>query len=453
MSNIQGDQKKKYNLFTTVTIVISTMIGTGVFTSLGFQVIDIQSVPPILVLWILGGVIAICGSFVYGELASTFPKSGGEYNFLSQLYSPILGFLSGYTSGTVGFAAPVALAAMGLGSYMINVIPLDVNITPESKENVRLIIAVSAVILMTTVHLLNVKLSGNFQRYITSLVVILITGLVIAAFTMGTPVEMSFEGFSADLSHLTSTAFAVSLIYVSYSYSGWNGAAYIIEDIKNPQRNVPLGLFFGTAIVMVLYILVNFAFLYTVPINELAGQIDIGFLAAKNIFGTSGGVIISVLISICLLSAISGMTLIGPRVTQAIINTITPNVYKHTKALQKEVPVIPILFQSAVAIFLIVTYTFEQVLVYIGFTLSLFTALTVAGIFIVRTKYKHLPKKYYTPLYPVAPILFIIFEIWMLSHLLIERPAESLSGLATVLSGIPVFYYLKSLDKKYSLKD
>lgn len=437
---------KKHSLVTAITVTISTMIGTGVFTSLGFQVFDIKSVPPLLALWIIGGIIATAGALTYGELTSAFPRSGGEYNFLSRLYHPIVGFLSGYVSATVAFAAPIALAGMALGTYFGGIIS-DKN-APDF-ESVKLMIALGAVLLMTVIHIIKVSISGNFQKYITSLVVLLIVALIMTAFIFGNPTQLPFLGFDYDLKSLLSAPFAVSLIYVSYSYSGWNGAAYITEEVENPTRNVPLALFIGTMIVMGLYVLLNFSFLYMVPVDQLQGQIDVGLLAAKHIFGDYGAVIVGLLISVCLLSAVSGMTFIGPRVTQTMMKDVIPNIYNRFKFLSKEVPVVPIIFQSLVAVFMIVTYTFEQVLVYIGFTLSLSTTATVFGIFILRTKLKHIPRTYKTFGYPFTPILFILFEIWMLTHILMDKPEESLAGLATVLSGIAVYYIAKHFNTKF----
>ncbi len=438
--------QKKHSLVTAITVTISTMIGTGVFTSLGFQLFDIKSVPPILALWIIGGIIATAGALTYGELTSAFPRSGGEYNFLSKLYHPIVGFLSGYVSATVAFAAPIALAGMALGTYFGGVVA---DKTSPDFESTKLMIALGAVVLMTIIHIIKVSLSGSFQKFITSLVVVLILGLISSAFIFGTPVDLPFLGFDYDFNALLSAPFAVSLIYVSYSYSGWNGAAYITEEVENPTRNVPLALFIGTMVVMVLYVLLNFAFLYLVPVEQLQGQIDVGLLAAKNVFGESGALIVGLLISVCLLSAVSGMTFIGPRVTQAMMKDVIPNIYNKFKFLSQEVPVVPIIFQSLVAVFMIVTYTFEQVLVYIGFTLSLSTTATVFGIFILRTKLKHIPRTYKTFGYPFTPIIFILFEIWMLTHILMDRPMESLAGLATVLSGIVVYYIAKHFNNKF----
>lgn len=441
-----ANEQKKHSLITATTVTISTMIGTGVFTSLGFQVFDIQSVPPILALWIIGGIIATAGALTYGELTSAFPRSGGEYNFLSKLYHPIVGFLSGYVSATVAFAAPIALAGMALGTYFGGVVADKAD---PNFETVKMMIALGAVFVMTGIHIIKVSVSGSFQKYITSLVVMLIVALIGSAFLFGEATTLPFLGFEYDFNALLSTPFAVSLIYVSYSYSGWNGAAYITEEVENPTRNVPLALFLGTMIVMVLYVLLNFAFLYIVPVEQLKGQIDVGLLAAKGIFGESGAIVVGLLISVCLLSAISGMTFIGPRVTQTMMKDVIPNIYRKYNFLNRELPVVPILFQSAVAVFMIVTYTFEQVLVYIGFTLSLSTTATVFGIFILRTKLKHIPRSYKTFGYPITPIIFILFEIWMLTHILMDRPAESIAGLATVLSGIAVYYVAGYFNKKF----
>src|ERR1700731_3625376 len=216
-------------------IVVADLVGVGVFTSLGFQVKDIPSGFSILLLWAVGGLVALCGVFSYSELGAMFPRSSGEYNFLSRAFHPAFGFLAGWVSATVGFAAPVALAAMAFGEYGKSVFP---GAPP-------LVLAIGAVWLVSLVQLTGVKHSSTFQLISTILKVVLITGFLIAGFVVGTPQPVSFAPSAPDFGYVTSAPFAIGLVFVMYSFSGWNAATYIIGEMRPPQQNLPRALLAG----------------------------------------------------------------------------------------------------------------------------------------------------------------------------------------------------------------
>lgn len=253
------------------------MIGTGVYTSLGLQVAGVHSVVALVFIWITGGLVALCGALTYGELAVRYPKSGGEYIFLSKIYHPSLGFMSGFISMTIGFAAPMAISAIALGTYAGNLIPVS-----------PVIIAVVAIVCLTVLNTTSFKTGTNFNFITAAINVSLILTLCILGFVKGPHPDFEISFNQSDLKEIINPAFAVSLVYVSFAYSGWNSAAYITHQVKDPVKNLPFILISGTLIVLFLYTLLNFIFLYTVPMQELEGQIDIAFLAAKNIFGQSG---------------------------------------------------------------------------------------------------------------------------------------------------------------------
>ncbi|NET60209.1 MAG: amino acid permease, partial [Symploca sp. SIO2E6] len=304
----QNQNPRLITLFTAICIVVANMIGTGVFTSLGFQVIDIKSGFALLFLWIVGGIFALCGALAYGELGAVMPRSGGEYHYLSKIYHPIVGFLSGWVSVTVGFAAPIAAAAMALGKYFISVFP----IIPDKA------IALLVVIAVSLIHLNNVKTGSYFQQIFTVLKVLLIVVLILCGLFLVQPQALNFLPTPGDLPVIASAPFAISLVYVTYSYSGWNASIYIANEIEEPEKNLPRSLLVGTLVVMVLYLLLNFIFLYSTPIDKLAGQLEVGYIAAESIFGSSGAKIMGMLISFGLISSISSMVWAGPRVTQVI---------------------------------------------------------------------------------------------------------------------------------------
>ncbi|ACK68646.1 amino acid permease-associated region [Gloeothece citriformis PCC 7424] len=430
-----ANSSRLITLFTATCIVIANMIGTGVFTSLGFQVVDIQSGFALLFLWFIGGIFALCGALCYGELSATMPRSGGEYHFLSRIYHPVIGFLSGWVSVTVGFAAPIALAGMALGKYLSSVLP-GINAT---------FVAVAVVIGVSIIHSINVKVGSSFQQIFTLLKIGLIVVLIVFGLGLATPQAISFTPSAEDFPVIFSSPFAISLFYVTYSYSGWNAAVYLASEVKHPEKNLPRSLFWGTLLVMGLYLLLNFIFLYSTPIDKLAGQLEIGYIVANQIFGQSGGKLMALLISLGLISSISSMVWAGPRVTQAIGEDI-PVFKLLAKKNRHGVPAYAIWFQLAIILILLISSSFEKVVTYLEFTLILSSFITVLGVFVSRFRFPELSRPYKTWGYPITPLIFLGISAWMLYFCFQDKPVESLAGLGTIFLGLPV-YYLTSQQK------
>lgn len=422
----------KLGFTTAVSLVIANMVGTGVFTSLGFQVIDIKSPFAIICLWLVGGIIALCGALTYGEIGVALPRSGGEYNYLSKLYHPLVGFLSGWVSITVGFAAPVALAAVALGSYVSKIFPqVSVNL-----------LAITVVGIITMIHTTNLKTGSGFQRIFTLLKVIVIVFFIIMGFTY-TPEHVTIIGAQAgSWKEIFSPAFAVSLVYVSYAYSGWNASSYIAEEIDKPEKNLPRSLFIGTLVVTILYVLLNFIFMYTVPTDKLAGYVEVGYLSAINIFGAKIGNLMGLVIALLLVSSISAMIMAGPRISKAIGEDLG-KLNLLAKTNKNGIPYVAIILQSIITVVLILTAQFESVLTFIGFSLSLFTFLTVCGIFIIRSRGMHKTLAYKTFGYPVIPIIYLALNAWMLYFTITNKPLESLYGLINVAIGAIVWLLVR----------
>ena len=311
----------KVSAITALTLAVADMIGTGVFTSLGFQVRDIPSGFSLLMLWVVGGVVAMCGALSYSELAAAFPRSGGEYNFLSRTFHPAIGFLAGWISATVGFAAPVALAAMAFGQYFAGVVPG----APAA------LLGLGVTILVTLVHLSGNQRGAVFQNVTTIMKLVLIAVLIVAGLVWGQPQNISFLPSAADAGYITGAPFAIGLVFVLYAYSGWNAATYIAGEIDEPHRNLPRSIIAALLIVTGLYVLLNAVFLYTTPIDELRGQLDVGLIAGRHIFGDAGGRLVAALICIGLVSSISAMMWIGPRVTMV---------------MGEDIPLLEVLFQK-----------------------------------------------------------------------------------------------------------
>ncbi len=424
------------SLATATSITIANMIGTGVFTSLGFQVVDIRSGFSLLLLWVVGGVLALCGALCYAELGAALPRSGGELNFLSRIYHPGVGFLFGWVSVTVGFGPPIALAAMAFGRYFARVVP---GASP-------LVVSCVVVALVTAVHLRDLRLGAVFQNTFTLFKVLLILVFIGAALAAGEHQPISFAPTAADLGTAVSAPFAISLMFVMFAYTGWNASVYVIDEVRDPTRTVPRSLVLGTAVVLVLYVGLNWAFLASAPIDELRGQIEVGHVAATHVFGAAGGRLLSALLCVALVSTISAMTWAGPRVTQVMGQDFT-----FFRALARTnahgIPQLAILVQTAIVFAMLLTGSFERILVYTQFTLALSSLLTVVGVFVLRARAPKLPRPYRTWGYPVTPLLFALISLFALGYSLTTRPVESLAGLATVLVGLPLYLLSPRTEK------
>ena len=421
--------RRTIGFFTASSIVIANIIGTGIFTSLGFQLADIQSGFPLLMLWIIGGITALCGALCYGELSAALPRSGGEYHFLSQIYHPSLGFMAGFVSATVGFAAPIALAAMAFGKYFVGVFGVGSPV----------LLSFVVVWVVTLFHLRNLQIGSAFQNLWTIVKLLLVGALIAAGFLIEPKQEITFLPQSGDTAWIFSGAFAVALVYVMYSYSGWNASSYIIGEVKKPEKNVPRSLLAGTLIVIVAYVLLNAVFLATTPQEEMRGQLDVGLIAGKHIFGTNGGRGAGAVICLGLVSAISSMTWIGPRVSMSMGEDHWLLRLLGRKNLHG-IPTNSVVLQLLIVNVLLLTRSFESVVQYTQFSLLLCSLFTVLGVMVLRATRPEIARPYRVWAYPMPPIIFAVITLWMMFYLLRWKPIESLAGLATALIGLLLYF-------------
>ncbi len=430
------NSSKKYTTRSATSVIVANMIGTGVFASLGFQLLEIQSGFVILMLWAIGGITALCGALSYAELGSAMPQSGGEYNFLTKIYHPIVGFVTGWVSTTIGFAAPVAVVSILFAGYFTSVY----DIVDEK------ILAVALIIILTAIHVTNHKNSGGFHQLLTFLKLVLIIAFSgFAYFMVQQPQDISFMPNTKDFDIVFSGSFAVSLIFVNYAYMGWNSATYISSEVENPQKNLPKILILGTITVAILYVLLNFIFLYVAPISEMMGVKEIGYIAAKHVFGPEGAAIMGVSLSIVLISTVSAMTMAGPRAFQAIGRDYKVfNFLAHTN--NNDIPVNAILLQSGLSILFVITSSFEFILVFAGFTLGVSNFATVLGVLVLRKTQPDLYRPYLTWLYPVTPILYLCLMGWTLVYIVFDKPQEALMSLIVFVLGIIMYFVSKQFD-------
>jgi basic amino acid/polyamine antiporter, APA family len=409
-------------------IVVADMVGVGVFTSLGFQVKDIPSGFSILLLWVVGGVVALCGALAYAELGAMFPRSSGEYNFLSRAFHPAIGFMAGWISATVGFAAPVALAAMAFGEYGKAVVP----------GAPAMALAIGVVWLVSLVQLGGIRQSSVFQLVSTVLKVGLIAAFLVAGFTISAPQPVSFAPHREDMAHIISAPFAIGLVFVMYAFSGWNAATYIIGEIRTPERSLPRALLAGTLIVLVLYVALNAVFLRAAPTDQLAGQLQVASIAGSYIFGPLGGRIVAAMICIGLVPSIAAMMWIGPRVAMTIGEDI-PALAMFARKTGNGAPAYAILFQLAVATLMLFTNSFEAVLDFIQISLLACSFLTVLGLFKLRIVRPDLKRPYRAWGYPLTPLVFLLVTGFMMYYLFRERPLQAALGVVMMLSGLLIY--------------
>jgi APA family basic amino acid/polyamine antiporter len=428
----------KISAYTGISIVVANMIGTGAFTSLGFQVVELNNTFAILSLWLLGGILALSGAFSYAEIGTVINKSGGEYAFLSHIYHPLAGYLSGWISLTVGFAAPVALSAIACMEY------LPVKMAYPQIGGILLIAGI------TLIHSYNLSYSSRFQNGCTLFKVLLILAIICAGLVVPDGAENAIHVGSSFVQEITSAAFAVSLIYVSYSYTGWNAAAYISEEFKHPAKALPIALIGGTLLVTVLYTLLQYVFLRHIPLTELVGTINVGTVAVDHMLGRHYANIFGATISVLLVSSISSMVWIGPRVTASIAKE--HYLWRYFTSNAKAIPVKALWLQFAISAFLLVTGTFEQIMIYCGILLTVSSLLVVTGVFILRHK-NRLAAGYKSPLFPLFQVVFIALSVWIIAFALIHNPYETAIGLGNLAAGCVTYYVSKRMQSSAEQKN
>jgi len=421
-------ESKNYTLTVAITLVIANMIGTGVFTSLGYQVGPLPSGFAIMMLWLLGGVVALSGALTYAEIATTLKRSGGEYLYLSKIFHPVLGFLSGWMSSIVGFAGAISAVAIAIGEY-----------ATEATGVSTKVIAIVAIVAVSFVHWFGVKTGGRVQTLLTTLKLSLILFFCIAPFfiTSVPKTDIHFRPQPGDWNLILSSGFAVSLVFVVYAYTGWNASAYIAGNLDNPRKSLPKSLITGTLLVVFIYLALNAMFLYTATFEELQGQNDIGNVVAHKLFGNTAGIIFSGIFSFALLSTLSAMTIAGPRVIEAMGED-----YKLLQSFSVKnryhMPYVAIVAQAGWSVFLVLVSSFKEIIQYISVSLSFFSMLTVFGIFFLRRN-NTTTDHFKTPLYPLPPVIFIVCTSWMIYYVAAEDVKIILYSMGTIIPGVILY--------------
>jgi APA family basic amino acid/polyamine antiporter len=413
---------------TGTLLIVANMIGVGVFTTTGYMVGAIKSPIAVLVAWLVGGVAAFCGALSYAELGAALPRNGGEYQFLSRIYHPGVGFVSGLASLVVGFAAPLALFSMVFGTYLNGFLPA----VPPLIWGL-LLIGVFAVL-----HALHVGTGSKLHNVFTLGKVALIGAFILAGVVCGDMSRLTAASEQTVGAALRSPMFAVELVYVSFAYSGWNTAAYLAGEFLEPKRDIPRAVLGGTVIVALLYVGLNLVFLASAPLNEMANKEDVAQIAAKNLFGERGGRLVAFMIMAGLISTASSNIMAGPRVYEAMgLDYPSLTVLSVRRAGGGPVPAIAL--QTGLAAVMMLTASFDKLLKYVSVTLALFAGATVLGVLVLRFREPSLPRPYRTWGYPFTPILFVALEIWMIVFTVWDTPLTAAFSAGTIVAGLIVY--------------
>lgn len=450
-----GGLRREIGLYSATALVVANMVGTGIFTTSGFIIGELGRPALLLLCWLAGGVFALCGALCYGELGARFPRAGGEYVFLKESFGPGPAFLSGWISLIVGFSAPIAAAAIAFAAYFREALGLASGLRLAWEVaghslvaiHTEALIAVGVVAGMSVVHCRSLRIGSRVQNGLALFKVLLLCVFITAGLLSENGAAAHFAG-GIEPSAPLGGSFAVALIFVTFAYSGWNAAAYLGSEIQDPKRAIPVSLVAGTVLVTGLYLLLNVVYLYALPAAKMQDVVEVGALAARALFGSGASKYFSGAIAFGLLSVVSAMILAGPRVYYAMardglffaaFSRVDPKAGTPRRA---------IVLQAAIAVLMILTASYDLLLLYIGFTLALFAMLTVIGLVRLRLRQGKAAGTYGTLGYPVTPLVFVCGNLWILYHSILSRPVPSLAGAATILAGLCAYCFFRRRGAK-----
>ena len=425
----------RYGPYAATSVVVANMIGTGVFTSLGFQLLDIQSTFPLLLLWVVGGAAAFCGAISYARTGRGDPPLG------RRVHVPVARPITRRRDSSRGSSRRPSGSPPPPRSPPSPSAPTSRRSSPPLSPTW---LGAGLVVAMAAVHVTNHRSSGLLQSGFTTLKVALIVAFCLAAATLADPAQpVALAPAPGDGALVFGGAFAVSLIYVSYAYTGWNAATYLTGEVDDPQRTIPRILASGTLLVTVLYVALNYAFLRAAPMAELEGRLEVGYVAATHLFGPAGAAIMGVTLAVLLVSTVSAMVLAGPRVLQ-VMGEDYPALRRLARTKPNGIPAVAVLAQAALTLAFIVTASFETILVFAGFILGLNSLLTVAGVFVLRMREPSLGRPYRTWGFPITPLVYLGLTSWTLVYIAIDRPVEALAAAALIAGGLLLYRLARS---------
>jgi APA family basic amino acid/polyamine antiporter len=442
---------RQLGVVSAAALVVSNMIGTGIFTTTGFLAGDLGQASMVLVIWVIGAVCALAGALCYSELGVNFPSSGGEYVYLTRAFGPTWGFMTGWISFFAGFSAPIAAAALAFSDYLGYFFPA------AKQENAiykigsgtfaielggAQVVACSLIGLFTLANFFGIQRVARLQNVLTATKVLVLVAFIFLGLLAGTG---SWDHFSQPATRTSdnplAAQFAISLFFIYVSYSGWNAATYVAEELRQPSRTLPIALAVGTALVAILYVGLNIVFIYATPLESMKGQIAIGSLAASHLFGPGIAGIFSALMAVSLMSTVNAMVTIGPRVYYAMAKNGAFFSAAARVSRRWHTPVFAIACQGVCAM-LITATPFPDLLLYIGFTLNFSAVMSVISLLVFRRRSGWQELKVVSFAWPLIPAIFILVGVWMIIFGMTLKPAVSLAAVLTVTTGALVYHFL-----------
>jgi basic amino acid/polyamine antiporter, APA family len=441
---------RQLGVISATALVISNMIGVGIFTTTGFLAGDLGTPSLVLWIWLAGAACAFLGAMCYSELGINLPSSGGEYVYLTRAFGPTWGFMSGWASFFAGFSGPIAAQALAFADYLGHVCPACTDEKPHVfagsgdwtfQFGKTQVLASALILLFTVVNLFGVQRSARVQNFLTGAKIAILLAFVSMGFAVG---NGSWHNFSLNATRTSPYAiweqFAISLFFIYVSYSGWNAATYVAEELRQPSRTLPLALAVGTGLVTVLFLALNAVFIYAAPLETLKGEMAVGALAASHLFGPNIAGIFSALMALSLMATVNAEITVGPRVYYAMAKNqafLASAAKVHPKW---RTPWVAILAQGGCAILMTMT-PFPQLVFYIGFTLSFFAAMAVASLFYFRRQPGWHKTRLVSFCWPLVPILFLIPEAWIVIWGVQLKPFISIAAAATMVTGALVYHF------------
>jgi len=439
---------RQLGVVSATALVISNMIGTGIFTSTGFLAGDLGDVRLVLSIWVVGALVALAGAFCYSELGVNFPSSGGEYVYLTRAFGPTWGFMTGWVSFFAGFSAPIAFAALAFSDYLGYFFPAlkqgQAFVTLGSGAfSIKLggsQVAASALILaFTLLNFVGVSRVAKIQNLLTAAKLLVILAFVALGFLAGNGNWGNFSQPAVRTSTIPVVGqFAVSLFWIYVAYSGWNAATYVAEELRRPERTLPVALAVGTTLVAGVYMALNLVFIYAVPLEQMKGVVAIGSLAATHLFGHQTAGIFSGLMALSLMATVNAMVTIGPRVYYAMAQNGAFFAAAARVHPRWRTPVFAIVCQGVCAMLMTLT-PFPDLAIYIGFCLTFFAVLSVASLFVLRRRPGWQKVRAVSFAFPLTPLAFILVGAWTIVYGVRLKPAVSIASILTIAAGALVY--------------
>ena len=452
----QAGLRRRLGLFDAMMLIAGDMIGIGIFVTTGDIAQSLPSAGGILLIWLLGGLLALAGAPCSAELAASMPVSGGDYNYLRAAYGPLVGFLSGWSSFLVTFCGSIALLAVVFAvfvSFFFPVVAMDHVLFTFNVFGATMavsaghLLALLVVYVLTAIHYVGVGIGATVQNILTVLKISAIVGIVALGVFIGNGSVEHFSPFF-EWDKIKPGLFGLAFLPVIFTYAGWNAAIYMAGEVRDPEKNLPRALIRGVLLVTVLYLAINAVYIYAVPVEQMRGAVRVSELATTALFGYQTSALITAVITVSILGAVNVTSMIGPRVYYAMARD---GLFFKSLArvhLRFHTPSNAIVFQAVWISVLILTGTFGTLLSYVSVIIGLFSALTVGSLLVLRVKKPELKRPYKIWGYPWVPWLFILVILGIAVATLWEKPLDALRGFTIVVLGVPAYFFWKNRTTK-----